>query len=186
MILVINLFVNGQLFFYQLFASLMFDVLTCQLTSDSSKYITCHCINETTSNLIQHANSCSPSTSTTPTPTSNFNAGSFRYLVAAWTAHRARPHVIIEDEELCEIFVMLLSTIETHSCQTMTCNISNMCGRSHVAITHCLHIALNGWTSPNVFSFVSVTIQYFERGVIHGFVLDFVKYDHISCFIFSY
>ena len=112
--------------------------------------------------------------------------------MAAWTAHRARPHAIIEDEELCEIFVMLLSTIETHSRQTVTHNISDMYEHSHVAIalhlqsiTH-LHIALDGWTSPNIFSFVGVTIQYFEKGAIHGFVLDFVKYDHIFCFIFSY
>ena len=114
-----------------------------------------------------------------------------QYLVAAWTARCTRPHVIIEDEELREIFVMLLSTIETHSRQTVTRDISNMYERSRVAIalhlqsiTHHLHIALDGWTSPNVF--VGVIIQYFEKGAIHGFVLDFVKYDHISCFIFSY
>ena len=113
--------------------------------------------------------------------------------MAPWTARRARPHVIIEDEELCEIFVTLLSTIETHSHQTVTRDVSDMYERSHVAIalhlqsiTHHFHIALDGWTSPNVFSFVGVTIQYFEKGAIHGFVLDFVKYDHISCFIFSY
>ena len=171
----------------------MFDVQTRQLTSNPSKHLTCNRIDKTTSNLIWHANSCDPSTSTTPTPTSNFDVGSFRYLMAAWTARRTRPHAIIEDEELHEIFVMLLSMIETHSHQTVTRDISDMYERSHVAIalhlqsiTHHLHIALDGWTSPNEFSFVGITIQYFEKGAIHGFVLDFVKYDHISCFIFSY
>jgi hypothetical protein len=98
-------------------------------------------------------------------------------------ARRARPYAIIEDEELREIFLMLRSTIETHSRQTVARDISDMYERSRVAIAlhlqsiqHRLHIALDGWTSPNVFSFLSVTIQYFENGAIHGLVLDFVKY----------
>ena len=51
-------------------------LMTCQL-SDSSKYITHNHTNETTSNLICHANSCGSHTSTTSTPVSNFDVGSF-------------------------------------------------------------------------------------------------------------
>ena len=43
------------------------------------------------------------------------------------------------------------------------------------SIEHRLHIELDGWTAPNVFSFLGVTVRYFETGHIRGFVLDFVK-----------
>jgi len=109
--------------------------------------------------------------------------------VAAWSARYARPHGIIEDNELREIFVMLYSAVDLHSRQTVVRDISDMYQRSRTAIaTHLqsvkqrLHIALDGWTSPNVFSFLGVTVRYCENGKLHGFVLDFVKYGYISHF----
>ena len=42
------------------------------------------------------------------------------------------------------------------------------------------------WTSPNVFSFLSVMVWYCENGKIHGFVLDFVKYGYISHFTLKF
>ena len=112
--------------------------------------------------------------------------GRFRYLVAAWSSRRARPHSIIEDEELGEIFTMLDPTVKVHSHQTVSRDISDMYERSRTVIAHHLrsvkhrlHLTLDGWTSPNVFSFLGVTVRYFEEGDIHGFVLDFVKCVHI-------
>ena len=62
---------------------------------------------------------------------------------------------------------------------------------SRLAITHhlqsaehCIHLTLNGWTSPNMFSFLGLTAQFFEKGAICSFVLDFVKYGCISHLIF--
>ena len=125
-------------------------------------------------------------------PISTFDTGTFRYLVVAWSAHRARPHAIIEDEELHEILIMHYSATEIHSHQTVACDISNMYEHSrHVIALHLqsikrqLHITLDGWTSPNVFSFLGVTVQYYEEGKICGFVLDFVRCDSISRFIFN-
>ncbi len=87
---------------------------------------------------------------------------------------------------------MLNAFIKIHSHQTISRDISDMYHHSHLAIVlhlqsvkHQLHIALNGWTSLNVFSFLSVTVQYFEKGNICGFVLDFIKYDHRFHFTFS-
>jgi hypothetical protein len=106
--------------------------------------------------------------------------------VAAWSARRARPFAIIEDEELREIFLMLNSIVEIHSRQTVARDISDMYERSRIviglhlqSIKHRLHIALDGWTSPNVTSFLGVTVQYFEKGDIHSLVLDFVKYSRL-------
>ncbi len=106
--------------------------------------------------------------------------------MAAWSARHARPYAIIEDSELREILLMLDPTIEVHSRQSVARDISDMFERSHVVIAihlqsirHRLHIGLDGWTSPNVFSFLGVTVRYFEKEGIHGFVLDFVKSVHL-------
>ena len=87
---------------------------------------------------------------------------------------------------------MLNSFVKVHSHQTVSRDISDMYYRSRTAITlhlqsvkNRLHIALDGWTSPNVYSFLGVTVQYFENGDVCSFVLDFVKYDSNLHFIFS-
>lgn len=162
-------------------------------TSDSSRRIKRRRLDETTSNLLRHVNTCTPPTSPLPsTPFSSFTIGRFRYLVAAWAARRARPFVIIEDEELREIFLMLYSATELHSHQTVARDISDMYERSRVVIArhlqsikHRLHLTLDGWTSPNVFSFLGVTVVYFDKGEISGFILDFVRYGRISPIIFN-
>ena len=161
--------------------------------ADSSKYITRSRIDESTSNLIRHVQTCDCSTSSSSlAPVSTFTVGRFRYLVAAWSARRARPHSIIEDEELREILTMLNSAVDAHSHQTVSRDISDMYHRSRTAIAlhlqsikQRLHLALDGWTALNVFSFLGVTVQYFENGNICSFVLDFVKYDRHFYFAFS-
>jgi hypothetical protein len=157
-----------------------------------SKRITRPRTDESTSNLNRHAKSCDLSTAAASMPRSNYEIGLFRYLVATWSARRARPFAIIEDEELREIFLMLNSIVEIHSRQTVARDISDMYERSRIviglhlqSIKHRLHIALDGWTSPNVTSFLGVTVQYFEKGDIHSFVLDFVKYSRLSYFMFK-
>ena len=151
-------------------------------TSDLSRQITCHHLDETTSNLVRHVKTCNPSSVHASFPFSAYSLGRFRYLVAAWSACRARPHVIIEDEELREILVMLYSVVEIHSHQTVARDISDMYERSRVVIAchlqsvkQRLHLLLDGWTSPNMISFLGVNVTYFEDGKIHGFVLDFVR-----------
>ena len=76
---------------------------TCSFTSDSSKHVTCSHVDESTSNLVWHANTCNPSTSAAIPALSSFDWGRFQYLIAAWSAQHARPLIIIEDGELCEM-----------------------------------------------------------------------------------
>ena len=106
-------------------------------TSDPSRHIKHNRIDESTSNLAWHVNSCDPSAASSPA-VSTFDVGRFRYLVAAWSARCARPHAIIEDEELCEIFVMLYSAVDVHSHQTVARDISDMYERSRIVIA--LHL----------------------------------------------
>ena len=155
---------------------------SCKL--DPSKYVARNRIDESTSNLICHANTCNPSASPALVPSlSTYNVGRFRYLIAMWSARRARPHSIIEDEEFREIVIMLNPLIKIHSHQTVSRDISDMYHHSHMAIAlhlqsvkQCLHLALDGWTAPNVYSFLGVMVQYFEDSKLCSFVLDFVKY----------
>jgi len=105
--------------------------------------------------------------------------------------------LIIEDEELCEILIMLNSLVKIHSHQTVSRDISDMYHRSHTAVAlhlqsvdqhlqsvdQHLHIALDGLSAPNLFSFLGITVQYFENNNICGFVLDFMKYVYISFYI---
>ena len=86
---------------------------------------------------------------------------------------------------------MLNSFVKVHSHQTVSQDISDMYYHSCTAIAlhlqsvkNRLHIALDGWMA-NVYSFLGVTVQYFENGDICSFVLDFVKYDSNLHFIFS-
>ena len=39
-----------------------------------------------------------------------------------------------------------------------------------------LHICADGWTSPNVISFVGLTLHWVGEGQIQSTILDFVKY----------
>jgi len=163
---------------------------TCKL--DPSKYVTRSRVDESTSNLLRHVNSCDPSPLSAAVPSlSTYSVGRFRYLVATWSARYARPHLIIEDEELREILIMLNPNVKVHSHQTVSRDITDMYHRSRTAIAlhlqsvkQRLHIMLDGWTAPNVYSFLGVTVQYYEKGDICSFVLDFVKYGlnfHFAC-----
>jgi hypothetical protein len=152
-------------------------------SSDPSKRMTRARIDESTSNLNRHARTCGPSTPTLTPAESTIDIGHFRYLVAAWSARHERPYAIIEDVDLRRILLMLDPNINIHSRQTVARDISDMYERSRIVIArhlqsigHRLHLTLDGWTSPNVFSFLGVTVRYFEKGDIHSFVLDFVKY----------
>ena len=39
-----------------------------------------------------------------------------------------------------------------------------------------VHICMDGWTSPNMFSFLGVTAHWHEGGEIRHIILDFIKY----------
>jgi hypothetical protein len=93
---------------------------------------------------------------------------------------------MIDDEEFHEIVEMLNSDAKVHSRHTVARDIHDMYGRARSIVAErlqnqkCrLHIALDGWTSPNVISYVSVTVKYINAaGELQGHILDFVKYVH--------
>ena len=47
-----------------------------------------------------------------------------------------------------------------------------------------IHVVADGWTSPNVISFIGVVVQFVDEGRIHTLTLDYVKYVYL-CFLAS-
>lgn len=90
---------------------------------------------------------------------------------------------MIEDEEFRDLCQVLSSHVEFHSRQTVSRDVSTIYDKARGFLIrhlqsqcHRIHIALDGWTSPNVISFVGVTAQYLANdGNIISHVLDFVK-----------
>lgn len=50
-----------------------------------------------------------------------------------------------------------------------------------------LHLAVDGWTAPNVFSFLGITVHRAVAGEISSFILDFVRYVYLlfSAMVFT-
>lgn len=40
---------------------------------------------------------------------------------------------------------------------------------------HGIHVGIDGWTSPNVYSILGVTVRFWHVDQIRSFILDFIK-----------
>lgn len=105
-----------------------------------------------------------------------------RYLLSIWVARRHRPFQIVQDPELIAIFRMLFAKVEIPSPSTISRDVREIFGlaRSHVAkvlqdYPGRLHLGFDGWTSPNVLSFLGVTVHRVVDGKVVYFILDFIK-----------
>ena len=108
---------------------------------------------------------------------------------------------IIEDPELIDILMDLNSKVVTPSQYTVSCDVKEIfqMSRSKVLLilkvccfrrlllrrlvitrfqAHSgkLHLCVDGWTSPNVISFIGLTVHWAADGVIKSMILDFVKW----------
>jgi len=111
----------------------------------------------------------------------------------------------VKDEELMAIFKMLYSKVEIPSPSTLSQDIVEMfeilkesvkrylvvsfpdLSAVLIALTEPLsiikqdidgkvHVSVDGWTAPQVISFMGITIQFFKAGQLHSFILDFFRY----------
>lgn len=87
------------------------------------------------------------------------------------------------DPEFCEIIAMLNDKAAIHSHQTMAQDLGDIYSITQTAlIAHLklvcshVHIGVDGWMLPNVFSFLGITIKYLLDGKIQAHILDFIKY----------
>ncbi|PIL27248.1 hypothetical protein GSI_10392 [Ganoderma sinense ZZ0214-1] len=143
---------------------------------------------ESTSNLNRHINVCVPPTALNATQITgyaqgvNYSYARVRYLLAMWIARRHRPFTIVEDLEFCELLHMLYARVEIPSRVTISRDLKDIfedsCARVKTKLQSVpgkIHICMDGWTSPNVISYLGVTAHWHEQGQIQHIILDFIK-----------
>jgi hypothetical protein len=130
-----------------------------------------------------------------------YSDAAFRYLMTTWVIKHHRPFTIVDDGPLREAFQMLFSKVKVPSANTVSRDVrevhrlskANVIALLAVSIfympiivfktnvlflqTHkgCFHIAFDGWTSPNVISYLGVVVTYAHNGGIRSFILDFIR-----------
>jgi hypothetical protein len=131
---------------------------------------------------------------------STYNKAELRYLVSRWVFECHRPFAIIDDAPLQRILKMLYAKVESPSPTTISRDVKEIRAISKVHVGNylqvCLipfyfpifelnfdlkeypgriHIGFDGWTSPNVFSFLGVVVHTARKGKLQSFVLDFIS-----------
>ena len=78
---------------------------------------------------------------------------------------------------------MLHSRIDIPHPTTLSRDVKEVFGITQTAVIERLklhlglfHLCIDGWTSPNIISFLGVTLAYVEGDHIVTFILDFIKY----------
>ncbi|KAH9848306.1 hypothetical protein C2E23DRAFT_739823 [Lenzites betulinus] len=108
----------------------------------------------------------------------SYSLACLRYLLALWCARRHCPFCLVEDPELCVIFRMLYDKIDIPSQWTILRDICLLQTHAHngvvahfkvstpsaisnpaQAIEGKVHLCVDGWTSPNVISFLRITVH---------------------------
>ena len=132
---------------------------------------------------------------------SKYMKASHHMKIALWLSNCHHPFSIVEDTELLEIFTDLNPNCKTPKHHTISRDMKEMFFLSQKAVgtmlqvghvtLHCstmflphtclqkypgrLHIAADGWTSPNIIAFIGVTVHWVMKGQITSIILDFIK-----------
>jgi len=105
---------------------------------------------ESTSNLLHHADKCVPG-AMTQTSTSSITAfahgSTYSYLkfhlkLALWVSRRHQPFAIVEDEELIDIFIDLNNKVEVPSRSTVSRDVKEIFHISWVKVSEILQVYL--------------------------------------------
>jgi hypothetical protein len=178
------------------------------LSSHPSEKVTRARHDESTSNLVRHAENCDPSSASLKMINLFANAytpGKFRVNVALWISRRHRPFMIVEDPKFVELLTSLNNKVSVPSRATLTRDIHEIFAATCLNVATLLqvrvfsryfadgtdhtqnspgklHLCFDGWTSPNIFSFVGITVHWVADGQIHTLILDFVKCVEATCY----
>ncbi|KAF8584242.1 hypothetical protein K439DRAFT_1230405, partial [Ramaria rubella] len=128
-------------------------------------------MDDSTSNLVSHKERCVPGHEAGQNSIKSFAHGStystgrLQHLLVLWVARRHRPYAIVQDPELLEIFKMLYEPPQIHSPCTLSWDIQEAFDISCVQVARVLqayegklHLGVDGWAAPNVFSYLGVTV----------------------------
>ena len=113
---------------------------------------------------------------------STYTKHRFRFLIAKWIFHNHRPFAIIQDEELLQMLRMLYAKVDVPSPSTVSRDVREIFALTRKQVGKILqeypgrlHLCLDGWTSPNVYSFLGITVHRVVNGDLKTFILDFVQ-----------
>ncbi|KAI0363104.1 hypothetical protein BV20DRAFT_958990, partial [Pilatotrama ljubarskyi] len=118
-----------------------------------------------------------------------YSAARVRYYIAVWCARRHRPYYIVEDMEFRHLLFLLYGKVVIPKRMTVSRDvrmIHSFCVERVIehfkvhplstAMPGRVHICIDGWTSPNVLSFLGITAHWHEHGKLRHIILDFVRY----------
>src|SRR3984957_6353244 len=177
------LYVNGE------FPAIIYNVFILYGHRNPSIYVQHHRFKDSTGNLSKHVDKCEPNNAnatvqqiTSFASGSTYTAHRFRYLLAIWCARRHRPFNIVADPELRKLFKMLYGQVHIPHPVTISRDVLEIFILSKERVAALLkdypgrlHVGVDGWTSPNVFSFLGITVHRAVGPNIKSFVLDFIK-----------
>ena len=146
---------------------------------------------DSTSNLIRHVNKCAGILNMKPGQIgikdfahgSTYNPAKLRYKLAIWVTRRHRPFSIVEDPELVDIFHDFHAGVIVPSRQTLVRDIKDILDltKSHLAdilksVQGKIHLVIDGWTSPQTYSFIGVMVVFVQGPKLRVIVLDYIRY----------
>ncbi|KLO09606.1 hypothetical protein SCHPADRAFT_811236, partial [Schizopora paradoxa] len=130
-----------------------------------------------TSNLKVHGIKCSPLKKGTVeefVPGAKYSKACLRFKLMRWIVRVHRPYAIVEDEDLLDMFRMLYAKVEVPSARTISRDVievfemskQNLINKLKVKFQQTVfqaypgkvHIGLDGWTSPNIISFLGIVV----------------------------
>ncbi|RPD54706.1 hypothetical protein L226DRAFT_470113, partial [Lentinus tigrinus ALCF2SS1-7] len=153
---------------------------------------------DSTGNLKRHADLCDPDDTPEAEAITAFAHGStylparLRFLLAMWCAARHRPFAVVDDPEFKTILRMLYGKVELPSRVTVSRDVQRIVEETKTSLMKRfetltgvnasaqnlkgkVHLCVDGWTSPNVISFLGVTAHWHEDAEIRHVILDFIR-----------
>ncbi len=108
--------------------------------------------------------------------------GMFQYLLTVWITQCHHPFAIVEDEPLHHIFELLYAKVDIPSAVTVSRDVRKVFYLAKDKVAEYLqrqraaiHVMFDGWTAPNVISFLGVVVCFEENGELRSLLLDYVR-----------
>ena len=113
---------------------------------------------------------------------SSYSEEMFRYGITVWVTKCHRPFAIVEDEPLQHLFRMLYDRVKIPSDTTVSRDVREVFQIAKKAVKAYLsaqkvaiHVVFDGWTAPNVLSFLGVVVAFESNGELVSILLDYVR-----------
>jgi hypothetical protein len=114
---------------------------------------------------------------------STYNKVEFCCLATLWVLQCHRPFAILDDCPLNRMFQMLYAKVNVPSASTVSRDVKKVyeitkknVGKVLQSHNQRIHLSVDGWPSPNTFSFLGVVVHQVQGGKLQSYILDFIKY----------